>query len=136
MSSNNPKANEIITCSTSDIPEIIRSHHNRLRFTLERFGHRRGLTYPLFLSLPGVGKSESGYVTATALGRTHFDIRGGDHLPAGNDGLSGDKDLHHRLNVVADGLAAILGELFAVKAVWRDEVRYQIDDHRLLAGIE
>lgn len=82
MSSNTPKANEIITVSTSDIPEIIRSHHNRLRFSLERFGHRRGLTYPLFLSLPGVGKSESGYVTATALGRDHFDIRGGDILPS------------------------------------------------------
>ena len=80
--SNTPKANEIITIGTNDIPEVIRSHHDRLEFTLKHFGHRRGLTYPLFLSMPGVGKSESGYVTATALGRQHFDIRGGDILPS------------------------------------------------------
>lgn len=82
MSSNNPKANEIITISTGDIPEVIKSHHDRLRFRLKHFNHRRGLTYPLFLSLPGAGKSESGYVTAEMLGRRHFDIRGGDILPS------------------------------------------------------
>jgi hypothetical protein len=80
--SSNIKANEIVTIATSDIKEVIKSHHDRLEWSLKALGHRRGITYPLFLSIPGAGKSESGRVTADGLGRDFFDVRGGNILPS------------------------------------------------------
>lgn len=78
---NELKANEVICISTGDIPDIIQSHHDRLRWSLRTRGHRRGLTYPLFQSIPGAGKSESGRAVAEMLGRTFSDVRGGNMIP-------------------------------------------------------
>lgn len=86
MSTNNTtndnKENEIITVTPGDIPAIIESHDSRLRWSLENKGHRRGLTTPLFLSPPGVGKSEIALLVSGKLGRRYFDVRAGSYLPS------------------------------------------------------
>lgn len=78
----NSQANEVINIRVGDIPEIIKSHSDRLDWSLRVRGHRRGLTAPLFVAEPGMGKTELGYATAAMLDRQHFDVRMGDIIPS------------------------------------------------------
>jgi len=76
------KDNEIITITAADMPAVIQSHSDRLAWSLEHKGHRRGCTTPLFLALPGVGKSEISRHVADSLGRKYYDVRAGSYLPS------------------------------------------------------
>ena len=79
---NQNKTNDIITITAADMPKIIESHADRLTWSLANKGHRRGLTTPLFLALPGVGKSEISRHVADTMDRNYYDVRAGSYLPS------------------------------------------------------
>ena len=71
-----------ISITPGDMGDIIKSHENRLEWQLANKGHRRGLTTPFFLALPGVGKSEISLFAAEQMDRKFFDVRAGNCLPS------------------------------------------------------
>lgn len=78
----NQKDNEKISIVPSDMPDIIKSHEDRLEWQLRHKNNRQGLTTPFFLALPGVGKSEISRLVADQMGRKFFDVRAGNCLPS------------------------------------------------------
>jgi len=78
----NQNNDDVITITPSDMSDIIQSHNDRLDWQLANRGHRRGLTTPFFLALPGVGKSEISLFVSEQLGRKFFDVRAGNCLPS------------------------------------------------------
>jgi len=77
----NTNTNNVVSIASSDIKEVVKSHEKRLNWMLNKFGHRRGLTTALFMSLPGAGKSETGRALSDELGRIYFEDRCGNLMP-------------------------------------------------------
>ncbi len=75
------KVNENITITQGDIPEIVKSCHRRLELQLKKLGHRRGLTMPMFMAVPGSGKTSIGAKLADDLERLLFEDCAGNMMP-------------------------------------------------------
>jgi len=75
------KINDAVSISQSDMPHVFELFNDKLEWALKNIGHSRGLTTPLFLSMPWAGKTETGNAMAKAMGRLDYDARAGNFMP-------------------------------------------------------